>query len=40
MNPTGGRKAKSIGINPSYRYAMGIVITCKSSGNGAGKSEV
>ena len=24
---TGGRKAKSIGINPGYRYAVGVVIT-------------
>lgn len=29
---TGGRKAKSIGINPSYRYAMGIVITANHVG--------
>ena len=29
---TGGRKAKSIGINPSYRYAMGIVITANHLG--------
>lgn len=29
---TGGRKAKSIGINASYRYAMGIVITANHVG--------
>jgi len=29
---TGGRKAKSIGINPSYRYAMGIMITANHVG--------
>ncbi len=29
---TGGRKAKSIEINPSYRYAMGIVITANHVG--------
>ncbi|MFR7378053.1 MAG: ROK family transcriptional regulator [Oliverpabstia sp.] len=29
---TGGRKAKSIGINPSYHYAMGIVITANHLG--------
>ena len=30
--PTGGRKAKSIGINPSYRYSVGIVITANHVG--------
>ena len=29
---TGGRKAKSIGINPSYRYSVGIVITANHVG--------
>lgn len=29
---TGGRKAKSIGINASYRYAMGVVITANHVG--------
>lgn len=29
---TGGRKAKSIGINPGYRYAMGIRITANHVG--------
>ena len=29
---TGGRKAKSIGINPSYRYSVGIVITANPVG--------
>lgn len=29
---TGGRKAKSIGINPSYRYAAGIMITANHVG--------
>lgn len=29
---TGGRKAKSIGINPSYRYALGIRITANHVG--------
>lgn len=29
---TGGRKAKSIGINASYQYAMGIVITANHVG--------
>lgn len=29
---TGGRKAKSIGIHSSYRYAMGIVITANHVG--------
>lgn len=29
---TGGRKAKSIGINPGYRYAMGICITANHVG--------
>lgn len=29
---TGGRKAKSIGINPSYRYSGGIVITANHVG--------
>lgn len=29
---TGGRKAKSIGINAEYRYAMGIVITANHLG--------
>ena len=28
----GGRKAKSIGINPSYRYSVGIVITANHVG--------
>ena len=29
---TGGRKAKSIGINPEYRYSLGIVITANHVG--------
>ena len=29
---TGGRKAKSIGISPSYRYSVGIVITANHVG--------
>lgn len=29
---TGGRKAKSIGINPSYRYSVGIAITANHVG--------
>lgn len=29
---TGGRKAKSIGMNPDYRYAIGIVITANHVG--------
>lgn len=29
---TGGRKAKRIGVNPEYRYAMGIVITANHVG--------
>ena len=29
---TGGRKAKSIGINPSYRYSVGLVITANHVG--------
>lgn len=29
---TGGRKAKSIGINPSYRYSVGIMITANHVG--------
>ena len=32
MNPQEEEKAKSIGINPSYRYAMGIVITANHLG--------
>lgn len=29
---TGGRKAKSLGLNPDYRYAVGIVITANHAG--------
>ena len=29
---TGGRKAKSIAINPGYRYAVGLVITANHLG--------
>lgn len=29
---TGGRKAKRIGINPSYRYSVGVVITANHLG--------
>ena len=29
---TGGRKAKRIGINPAYKYAVGVVITANHLG--------